>query len=87
MKNRLKAVYRLMCGQCSKAMRSKLHSLPVFNKARDKYDIIAFIKLIQGATFNFEKHSYLYDSLNNIQQNNRRFFQQQGWNLMDYLEK
>ena len=78
MNNGLKDAYSLGCGQCSKSMRSKIQSLPGFEQSRGDNNVIVLIKLIQGATFNFEKHTYLYYSLNNIQQKNHFFFQQWG---------
>ena len=68
-------------------MKNKLHSIPGFKKARENYNVIDLVQLIQVVTFNFEKHTYLYDLLNDIQQKNCHFFQQRGWTLMDYLEK
>ena len=82
MKNGLKTTYSLMWGQCSEATRSNLQSLPVFKQARYDYIVIAIIELIQCATFDIKKHTYLYNSINGIQQKNRRFFQIRGWNLM-----
>ena len=57
MKNVLKAKYSLEWEKCSKSMKRKLQYLPGFDQARDDYAVIALIKLIQGATFNFKKHT------------------------------
>ena len=63
MRNGLKSDYYLAWGKYSEAVRNKLQSLPGFEQAREKYDVIYLIQLIQGATYNFDKHMYLYDFL------------------------
>ena len=75
MRNRLKTVYYLGWGNCSEAMRSKLQSLTGSKQLGEDYDAIALVKLIQSATFNFEKRIYIYNLMNNIQKTNRCFFQ------------
>ena len=67
MKNGLKDTYYLGWGQCINSIRIKIQSLSGFNKVKDNYNAIALVKLIQVATFNFEKHTYLYNSMNRIQ--------------------
>ena len=43
-RNVLKAAYSLGWRQYREAMRDKLHYLPGFDQASDKYDIIALVK-------------------------------------------
>ena len=48
----------------------KIQSLPGFDQASDNYDIIALVKTIHVAIFNFKKHTYIYNSVNNIHYKN-----------------
>ena len=59
MRKGLKAVYYLRWGKCIKLMRSKIKSLTGFYQVSNNCNIIALVKIIQGATFNFEKHTYI----------------------------
>ena len=68
-------------------MWKKLQSLPIFDQARDAYNVTKLVRLFQGATFNLENHAYLYDSLKYTQQKNRRIFQKREWTLTEYVEK
>ena len=49
-------------------MRNKMQSLSGSKQARDDYEVIEIVQLIQGATFNFENHTYLNEPLNEIHQ-------------------
>ena len=66
-RNKLKSGYSLGWGKYSEAMEGNIRSIPVFHQGSDEYKVIMIAKLIQVETFNFEKHTYIFNLMKYIQ--------------------
>eukprot|EP00588_Corethron_pennatum_P021726 CAMPEP_0194330290 /NCGR_PEP_ID=MMETSP0171-20130528/51403_1 /TAXON_ID=218684 /ORGANISM="Corethron pennatum, Strain L29A3" /LENGTH=612 /DNA_ID=CAMNT_0039091343 /DNA_START=237 /DNA_END=2075 /DNA_ORIENTATION=+ len=82
-----RTTYSLAYGQCSPTVRAKLEALSEYKDVAAEDDLLALLKLIQGAMMNFQGSVYVYDSLDDIHRKSRRFVQKPHWTLREYKTK